>query len=87
MEFLMTFPWVSAIALSIPIVAIVMSGIEELYGMRLKELRHQENMERMRNGYPPLDEDAKGKRKKRAKTEDVVDMRGDAYQANNSQHN
>lgn len=54
--------------LLIPIAAVVMDGVKSLYRMRLK---HEENLERLRLGYPTLDD---GKPVRR--NDDIIDMTG-----------
>ena len=64
---------IAFMALSIPIVAIVMDGVKDIYQLRVKELAHRENIERLQNGYPPIEDKKIGKRGK-SKHDYVIDM-------------
>ncbi|MCL2702408.1 MAG: hypothetical protein FWE91_02210 [Defluviitaleaceae bacterium] len=67
---------VFGIGFFIPITAIVMDSMKKMYVTRantqVQMLRHQENIERLRGGYPPIDD--KGREVKALKSAEVIDM-------------
>ncbi|MCL2702407.1 MAG: hypothetical protein FWE91_02205 [Defluviitaleaceae bacterium] len=67
-------PWalVAILAFTIPITAIIVDGVKGIHQMRLKQLQHEENIERLRNGYPPVE--IGKKRGKSRKHEEIIDM-------------
>jgi len=71
------------VALSIPVSSIIMDAIINIHKLRLRTMVHQENIERMRNGYPPIEDKMYGKKIKMDKVEkllkhdEVIDLTGE----------
>ena len=69
--------------MTVPIVAIVMDGVKGIYKARAKELMHQENIERLRHGYPPIEDKSKNKSKNKIKNDEIIDTTRENYQHSN----